>query len=193
MSSACPSPNRISYLWRNLNVEHLSSCTFLRCSLLALSSGRGNRLFKLWAVPTGPWCFKHLPQNSWNDTIEWELTYCSVWLFFRYSLFQPCAFRLCCLYSLQEDVIENVHSAHQRMDWGGGGCISAWPDVCLSLVASLAFQTWCCGHRRRRRRRGMDVIENSEILADEMIGAAAFLVVRGNEGRAVCVCAFVCV
>lgn len=121
MSSACPSPNRISYLWRNLNVEHLSSCTFLRCSLLALSSGRGNRLFKLWAVPTGPWCFKHLPQNSWNDTIEWELTYCSVWLFFRYSLFQPCAFRLCCLYSLQEDVIENVHSTHQRMDWGGGG------------------------------------------------------------------------
>lgn len=39
----------------------------------------------------------------------------------------------------------------------------------------------------------MDVIENSEILADEMIGAAAFLVVGGNEGRAVCVCAFVCV
>lgn len=37
----------------------------------------------------------------------------------------------------------------------------------------------------------MDVIENSGILADEMIGAAAFLVVRGNEGRAVCVC--VCV
>lgn len=39
----------------------------------------------------------------------------------------------------------------------------------------------------------MDVIENSEILADEMIGAAAFLVVRRNKGRAVCVCLCVCV
>lgn len=38
----------------------------------------------------------------------------------------------------------------------------------------------------------MDVIENSEILADEMIGAAAFLVVRGNEGGA-CVCVRLCV
>lgn len=50
----------------------------------------------------------------------------------------------------------------------------------LSLIGppSLAFSdSSCCGRRGRRRRdkeEGVDVIENSEILADGMIGAAAF-------------------
>lgn len=77
-----------------------------------------------------------------------------------------------------------------RMEMGGHQCMTRRLSLIgrpppLSLSFSLAFSDWLLWPKRRRKKEkeeeeeeyeeeGVDVIENSEILADRMIAAAVF-------------------
>lgn len=100
-----------------------------------------------------------------SDHMEPELTHCNVR----------------CFSHLHKDVIKNVHGTHQRMDEEAGGGRKEEPSDQMSVShwsATLAFSgslLWPKKEDGGEEGGGLDVIENSGILADRMIGAAAFL------------------